>query len=262
MNITEIAAATAAGAELVLSVNQTNCRAALDWGVEVVVIPDDPQTLAGLDKTIEILSGAGVPLRVDPVLSPIGFGFTCSLGHYIEVRRRYPDAEMMMGIGNLTELTDVDSAGINVLLLAICEELSIQSVLTTQVINWAKTSVAECDLARRLVYHAVHQETLPKHLEQRLVMLRDILIPEYGDEFFQRLQNDLKDNNIRLFVDGGRLHLITAGIHLVGSDPFGPLPGISRSGPGQDGSWTCLLPWLRDVQGSYRVRSRKELSAG
>jgi dihydropteroate synthase len=220
MNITEIAAATAAGAELVLSVNQTNCRAALDWGVEVVVIPDDPQTLAGLDKTIEILSGAGVPLRVDPVLSPIGFGFTCSLGHYIEVRRRYPDAEMMMGIGNLTELTDVDSAGINVLLLAICEELSIQSVLTTQVINWAKTSVAECDLARRLVYHAVHQETLPKHLEQRLVMLRDILVPEYGDEFFQRLQNDLKDNNIRLFVDGGRLHLITAKIHLEGSDPF------------------------------------------
>ncbi|HBB75748.1 MAG TPA: dihydropteroate synthase, partial [Planctomycetaceae bacterium] len=48
--------------------------------------------------------------RLDPVLEPIGFGFAASLGRYLEVRRRHPAAEMMMGIGNLTELTDVDSA--------------------------------------------------------------------------------------------------------------------------------------------------------
>ena len=97
-----------------------------------------------------------MPLRIDPVLEPIGFGFAASLGRYLEVRRRYPDAEMMMGIGNLTELTDVDSAGVNVLLLGFCQELGIRSVLTTQVINWARTSVRECDLARRLMHHAVH----------------------------------------------------------------------------------------------------------
>ncbi len=64
-----------------------------------------------------------MPLRIDPILEPIGFGFAASLGRYLEVRRRYPDAEMMMGIGNLTELTDVDSAGVNVLLLGFCQEL-------------------------------------------------------------------------------------------------------------------------------------------
>ena len=57
---------------------------------------------------------------------------------------------MMMGIGNLTEMTDADSAPINVLLLGFCQETGIRSVLTTQVINWAHTSVRECDLARRL----------------------------------------------------------------------------------------------------------------
>ncbi len=36
---------------------------------------------------------------------------------------------MMMGIGNITELTDVDSAGINMLMLGICQELRIESVL-------------------------------------------------------------------------------------------------------------------------------------
>jgi dihydropteroate synthase len=117
-------------------------------------------------------------------------------------------------------LTDVDSAGVNVLLLAICEELGIRSILTTQVINWAKSSVAECDLARRLVYHAVHHECLPKHVERRLVMLRDVDVPEYGEGFFDRLRDEIQDNNIRLFVDGGRVHLISSGVHLVGTDPF------------------------------------------
>ena len=106
-------------------------------------------------------------------MEPIGFGFAHSLGRYLTVRERYPDAELMMGIGNLTELTDADSAPINTVLLGFCEELGIRSVLTTQVINWARTSVRECDLARRLVYHSRHNRVLPKHLEPRLVMLRD-----------------------------------------------------------------------------------------
>src|SRR5262249_17802225 len=109
--------AVAAGAELVLSVNGTNADAARSWGCEGVAGPDVPATLEGLDRTVETLHAAGVPFRIDPILEPIGFGFAASLGRYLEVRRRYPQAEMMMGVGNLTELTDVDSAGVNVMLL-------------------------------------------------------------------------------------------------------------------------------------------------
>src|SRR6185436_15072153 len=140
-------------------------EAACDWGCEVVVVPDTPATLAGMDETIEFLATRGVRLRIDPILEPIGFGFAASLGRYIETRRRYPDAEMMMGIGNLTELTDADSAAINVVLLGFCQEVAIRSVLTTQVINWARSSVRECDLARRLVHHSISNRVLPKHLE-------------------------------------------------------------------------------------------------
>ena len=120
-----------------------------------------------------------MPFRIDPIIEPIGFGFAASLGRYLEVRRRYPDAAMMMGIGNLTELTDVDSAGVNTILAGFCEELRIRSVLTTAVINWARSSVRELDLARRLVHHAVARRTLPKHLEPRLVALRDPRVVEY-----------------------------------------------------------------------------------
>ena len=54
-------------------------------------------------------------------------GFMASLERYAEVRRRYPDAEMLMGIGNLTELTAADSTGVNALLIAVCQELGVRS---------------------------------------------------------------------------------------------------------------------------------------
>ncbi len=220
MNPREIEPAVQAGAELVLSVNSSNREAACDWGCEVVVVPDASAGLAGLDETISTLAAAGVRLRIDPVLEPIGFGFAASLKRYFDVRRRYPDAEIMMGIGNLTELTDVDSAGVNVLLLAICEEVEIRSVLTTQVIHWARTSVRESDLARRLVYHAIRHKVLPKHVEPGLVMLRGGKPLEFGDEALERLAAEIKDHNYRVFAEGDRVHLVSAGLHLCDADPF------------------------------------------
>lgn len=216
----EIAPAVRAGAELVLSVNSSNRDAALDWGCEVVVIPDDFPTLMGLEGTIELLAQAKVPLRIDAVLEPIGFGFAASLGRYLEVRRRYPDAEIMMGIGNLTELTDADSAGINTLLLGFCQETGIRSVLTTQVINWARTSVRECDLARRLVFHSIRERVPPKRLEPRLVSLRDPKVMETSDSTLEQLASAIKDNNYRIFAERGEVHLVSAGLHLADQDPF------------------------------------------
>lgn len=220
LNTTEIASAVAAGAELVLSVNQTNCDAAPDWGCEVVAIPDDFVTLRGLDETVERLAIAGVNLRIDPVIEPIGCGFAASLGRYLEVRRRYPDAEMLMGIGNLTELSDADSAPINLLLLGFCEELRIRSVLTTQVINWARTSVRECDLARRMVHFAVRHGVPPKHVNEDYVLLRDARLFDYGSAELERLAAHIKDHNYRIFAEQGQLHLISAGMHLTDTDPF------------------------------------------
>lgn len=227
----EIEPAVKAGAELVLSVNSSNREAALDWGVEVIVIPDDPKTLVGLDETIDLLAQVGVPLRIDPILEPIAFGFAESLGRYLEIRRRYPDAEMMMGIGNLTELTDVDSAGINTLLLGFCQELGIRSVLTTQVINWACSSVRECHFARQLMYHAVGQQMLPKHLEPNLLMLRDERLTETPVEQIATLANSLRDNNYRIFATEGEVHLVSNDVHLHDSDPFNIMEQLRTAGP-------------------------------
>ncbi len=216
----EVALAVEAGADLVLSVNATNREHAPDWGVEVVAIPDQPGTLDGLDATIDFLDAKRVPFRIDPILEPIGFGFAASLGRYLDVRRRFPDADLMMGIGNLTELTDVDSAGVNTLLIGFCQELRVGSVLTTAVINWARTSVREIDLARRLAYHAVNQRTLPKHLEPDLVMLRDPKVERFGRDGLDELAKRIKDPNWRIFAEDGRLYAINGAHFLSDNDPF------------------------------------------
>ena len=231
MNPREIAAAVRAGAELVLSVNSANREAACDWGCEVVVLPDEPAGLVGLEETVEYLAARSVRLRIDAVLEPIGFGFAESLGRYIAVRRRFPDAEMLMGIGNLTELTDADSAPINVLLLGICQELGIRSVLTTEVINWARSSVAECDLARRLVYHAVRHRTLPKRIEPRLVMLRDPKVPVTSVDELDRLAEQIKDHNYRIFAAAEQVHAVTAALHLAAADPFALFERLQAAAP-------------------------------
>jgi dihydropteroate synthase-like protein len=223
-NAAEVEAALTAGAELVLSVNSLNCGQAKFWyeefGAEVVAIPDTPADLESLDHTVQILSHDGVPFRIDPILEPIGFGFAASLGRYLEARRRYPDAELMMGVGNLTELTDADSAAINVLLAGFCQEVGIRSVLTTQVINWSRSSVRELDLARRLAYHAVHERVIPKHLEPNLVLLRDLKIYENGERELLELANQITDRNYRIFVERGELHVINGQMYLHGTDPF------------------------------------------
>lgn len=216
----EAAHAAKAGAELILSVNRSNRDACVDWGCEVVAIPDVPANCQGLAETMAFLQHHGVRFRVDPVLEPIAFGFAPSLGRYLETRNAHPAIEMMMGVGNLTELTDADSAGINIVLLGFCQELGIRSVLTTEVINWAQSSVRELDLARRLVYHACKEHVLPKRLEPRLVLLRDPKLREHGEETLRELAGHVADRNFRIFAERGKLHVINSEMWLQGTDPF------------------------------------------
>jgi dihydropteroate synthase-like protein len=216
----EVEQAVEAGAELILSCNHSNVDWVTQFQTEVVLIPDTPQDMASLDRLIERLQSQQVTFRVDPIIEPIGMGFTASLARYIEVRRRYPDVAMMMGIGNVTELTEVDSAGINMLLAAVCEDLGIQSVLTTQVINWCRTAVAEFDAARRLVHHAVAVRTIPKHLNSDLVMLRDSRLKPTSAQALQQLAAALTDANFRIYAEGGELHLMNSHGHWHGADAF------------------------------------------
>jgi dihydropteroate synthase-like protein len=200
----EIRTAVAAGAELVLSVNSSNLEVAKDLagtGARVVAVPDLGGGLDTLEPTLEQLEQCGVSYLIDPILEPIGFGFMASLERYAEVRRRYPDAPMLMGIGNLTELTAADSTGVNAMLVAICQELAVRTVLTTEVIPWARGAVREVDIARRLMYHAVTRHTIPKGIDDRLVTVKDPAVLAFSEAELRDLQAHITDPNFRIFAD-------------------------------------------------------------
>lgn len=231
----EVARATAAGAELVLSVNNSNVHLASQWKAEVVVIPDQPDADDWADQMaqcIEVLERDGVRYRLDPVLEPIGFGFARSLGRYLETRRRYPDAAIMMGIGNLTELTEVDSAGVNALLAGFCEETAIRSVLTTEVIGWAKSSVKELAVARQMMHHAVTHHTIPKHVDSRLVQLHDARINPPTLEELRQMQANIRDRNFRLFAAREGLVACNGEQFELGEDPFELFERLGITDPG------------------------------
>jgi dihydropteroate synthase len=138
----------------------------------------------------------------------------------------------MMGVGNLTELTEVDSAGVNVVLAGICQELGIRSVLTTQVINWARTSIRELDLARRMVFHSLTHGSVPKHIDSQLVLLRDPKIVEMGDAELAQLAQRITDPNYRIFVQSGMIHLLNRDGHWSGRDPFELIRQAAAAGKG------------------------------
>jgi dihydropteroate synthase-like protein len=216
----EVEAAVDAGAELVLSCNQSNIDWASQLDAELVAIPEAPFSLESLEQTVQRLSDANARFRIDPILEPIGFGFAASLGRYFEARKRWPDLDIMMGVGNLTELTEVDSAGMNFLLAGICEELGIRSVLTTEVINWAQSSVREFDLARRLTRHSVQNRALPKHVDSQLVVLRDSKLNNAGEEVLTTLASQITDPNYRIFAERGNIHVMNRDGYWQGTDPF------------------------------------------
>ena len=217
----EIRTAVDAGAELVLSVNGSNIDVARDLagsGAHVVVLPDLGATLETLDPSIEKLNAWGVPYLIDPILEPIGLGFTASVERYAETRRRYPDAEMLMGVGNLTELTAADSTGVNALLIAICQELGIRAVLTTEVIPWARGSVRELDVARRLMHYAVTHRTIPKGIDDRLVTIKDPVMLTYSEQELRALQASLTDPNFRIFVDREAITVLNNEVFIRGTN--------------------------------------------
>jgi dihydropteroate synthase-like protein len=214
----EILAADRAGVDYLLSVNGTNLDVAEALRCTVVVIPDFGQGLDTLDRNIAHLERIGRPYIVDPVIDPINFGFPAALDRYVQVRARHPEAEMLMGIGNITELTDADTTGVNALLIGFCQELGIRHVLTTEVIDWARGAVREVDVARRLMYAAHRRGVVPKKIDDRLLTVKDAR-PKYATEAELRaLQAAITDPNFRIYTTRESICVFNHRLFIQGTD--------------------------------------------
>jgi dihydropteroate synthase-like protein len=214
----EIAAADRAGVDYVLSLNGQSLALAADLRATPVLVPDRVEDLATLERSMARLEALGRPYIADPVIEPVGFGFAAALDRYVEVRRRHPGAELLMGIGNITELTDADTTGVNALLIGFCQELGIRHVLTTEVIPWARGAVREVDVARRLMYAARRRGVLPKHIDDRLLTVKDSRPRYHSEAELRRLHAALTDPNFRIATTRDAIHVFNDRLFVSGTD--------------------------------------------
>ena len=137
----ELKRAIDAGSDYCFSLTEATLELVDGSSCVPILIGEDPRDLNALCRTIDRFAVSGRPFYADPVLDPIHYGLTASIQRYAELRARYPDIDILMGIGNLSELTHSDSLGLNAILLGIVSELQITAVLTTQVSRHCRTVV-------------------------------------------------------------------------------------------------------------------------
>jgi len=208
-----------AGLDMLLSVNNTNMHLVPQLNCQVVVIPDFDQGLESLEQNIAQLEAWNVPYIIDPIVNPINFGFAECLYRFYETRRRHPNAEMLMGVANLTELLDADTTGVNAVMAGFVTELNIEYVLLTEVISWARGAVREFDVARKLMHYSARNNILPKHIDDGLITVKDPPFEPYTESELRAMQAQVRDKNLRVFANEEAVFVFNRSLFVRGIDP-------------------------------------------
>ena len=182
LNKEEISAALDSDIDLILSLDLTNYQISESMDIPAVIIPRDGNGIPkGIDERIALMEKLIQKLRdlnfdrfiVDLILEPPNFGLVKSLHAFYEFRKKYQRTPMMIGCGNVTELMDADSVGINALLASMASELDIDLLFTTEASRKTKGTVKELSRAVKMMYLSRTREQSPKDLGINLLYLKD-----------------------------------------------------------------------------------------
>ncbi len=209
----ELLRAGRAGADYLLSLREDTLWIADEVAATPVLIPRESQDLDSLERAIDALAGRGRSYLADVILDPIHFGFTDSIVRYHALRRSRPEAPIMMGIGNVTELTHADTIGMNALLFGIASELRLAAVLVVQVSDHARSVVREADRARRIMYAARSESALPKDFSSALLALHEKHPFPHSRAEIAELAAAVRDPNFRVMPADDGLHVFNRDGH-------------------------------------------------
>jgi dihydropteroate synthase-like protein len=209
-----------AGADYLLSLTLDTLWLADEVPSTPILIPREPSDTASLDAAIEAMQKKGRPFLADAILDPIPFGLAASIARYHALRLRHPELAIMMGVGNLTELTEADTSGINAMLFGIAAELRMAAVLTTQVSPHARRAVREADVARRLMHAAMQQQTLPKGITGDLATVHARRPVTDTPEEIEATAAQVRDPNFRVQVSTAGIHVYNRDGHRLAQDAF------------------------------------------
>ena len=289
LEVDDLIRAGHAGADYLLSLKESTLWVADEVPSVPVLIPEQAGDQESLYRASITLAERRRDFFADPILDPIHFGFTESLLRYHALRRRLPDVDIMMGTGNVTELTDGDTTGITALLMGVASELDVSAILTTQVSGHARTAVREADVGRRMMHAAKRDSSLPRGIHDGLMALRSRKPFPYSPDEVAETARAIKDPSFRIQISEQGIHVYNRdGMHTA-DNPFALFPDLNLEGDGahafymgvelaraqvawqlgkrytqdQQLNWGCLVPEEEQTEGdrapgtTLESRSRK-----
>ncbi len=169
------------GVDMVLSVNKENLSevsgAIAENDIAAVVIPDfdaSNKKNESLVANIKMAKEHDIKrIIADPVLNAIGYGIAESLYNYYLFRLQDTRTPLFFGVGNVTELMDADSVGINATLAGIASELNVDILFTPEYSDKAVGSVKELRVASEMMMLSKARKSAPKDLGFDLLMLKE-----------------------------------------------------------------------------------------
>lgn len=185
LNPREIKAAVKSDVDLVLSLDHGNCEEVLPYleakNIPAVILPTDysknwvPKTVDERVNSIQELRKkcASIDVIADLILDPVNSHsivdsfMAC---HKFKQNNREP---VFFGVGNVTELLDTDSVGVNSLLAGIGMELGVSVLFTPEESGKTLGSVKELSISSKMMFLAKNRESIPKDLGINLVQYKD-----------------------------------------------------------------------------------------
>lgn len=173
------------GVDIVLSLNSGNLNHVKDniikYSAAAVVIPDQVESTGSLFSNIESARDAGIEkLIADPVLEPAGHGLVESINRYFEFRNKDKTTPLFFGTGNVTELIDADSIGINAILSGMGMELDAGILFTPDFSHKAHNCVFELKTASMMMALAKERKSAPKDLGIDMLVAKEKRRRDFG----------------------------------------------------------------------------------
>ncbi|MCY0868159.1 MAG: dihydropteroate synthase-like protein [Desulfurococcus sp.] len=171
-----------AGVDLLMSFTLSRLREFMDIdGLKdkaVVLIPgEEAQGQEVLDSLAHTYSTAVEhgfsKIILDPILDIPLAGLTRSLERYVKAREMFPKTPLLMGAGNITEMIDADSVGVNALIASMGVEIGVEVYLTTEASVKTRGSTRELRRALDMCLIARREKRPPKDLSINLLVLKD-----------------------------------------------------------------------------------------
>lgn len=232
-NVDELRRGAKAGAHYVLSLDETTLDVVKGTKCVPILVPKPHGDLKSLVRAIDAAKKQKIKHIADPILDPVHFGFTKSIQRYAELRKLRPDVEILMGTGNLTELTDADSQGITMMLLAVCSELEIKNALIVQVSPHTRRTIEEHDAARRALSRAREDQSLPKgYGGAGMLSLHDLVPNPLSAAEIETAAAEIRDANFRIHTSEKTIHIANRDGHHAAADPFELFPKLGVAADG------------------------------